>query len=54
MGQYHDHQMDLADASLIVAAVSLRTTKTFTLDRSDFRVYRIQRGHHHLKADFLL
>lgn len=54
MEQYHDHQMDLADASLIVAAESLRTTKIFTLDRSDFRVYRIQRGHHYLKADLLL
>jgi predicted nucleic acid-binding protein len=34
--------MDLADASLIVAAESLRTTKVFTLDRIDFRTYRIR------------
>ena len=53
MEQYHDQRMDLADASLIVAAESLRTTKIFTLDRSDFRMYRIRRGHHHLKADLL-
>jgi predicted nucleic acid-binding protein len=53
MDQYHDHPMDLADASLIVAAESLRITKIFTLDRSDFHVYRIRRGHHQLKADLL-
>ena len=53
MEQHHDHQMDLADASLIVAAESLRTMKIFTLDRSDFRTYRLRRGHHHLKVELL-
>ena len=53
MEQYRDHPMDLADASLIVAAESLRTTKVFTLDRTDFRTYRIRRGHRHIKAEIV-
>lgn len=51
MEQYGDHPMDLADASVIVAAESLRTTKVFTLDLADFRRYRIRRGHRHIKVD---
>ena len=53
MEQYGDHPMDLADASLIVAAESLRTTKVFTLDLADFRRYRIRRGHRHVKVEIL-
>ena len=45
MERYADHPMDLADASLIVAAEALQTRKIFTLDRSDFSSYRIRRGH---------
>ena len=45
MDRYADHPMDLADASLIVAAESLNTRRIFTLDRRDFRVYRVRRGH---------
>lgn len=44
MEQYGDHPMDLADASLIAAAESLRTTKVFTLNRADFQRYRVRRG----------
>ncbi|HEY6320541.1 MAG TPA: PIN domain-containing protein [Thermoanaerobaculia bacterium] len=44
MEQYADHLMDLADASLVVAAESLRVRKIFTLDRDDFSTYRIRRG----------
>ena len=51
MEQYKDHPMDLADASIIVAAESLRTTKVFTLDQTDFRAYRVRRGHRHVKVD---
>ncbi|HEY0783047.1 MAG TPA: PIN domain-containing protein [Thermoanaerobaculia bacterium] len=47
MDRYADHPMDLADASLIVAAELLPTRKIFTLDRSDFSTYRIQRGKRH-------
>jgi predicted nucleic acid-binding protein len=53
MEQYGDHPMDLADASVIVAAESLRTTKVFTLDLADFQRYRILRGHRHIKVIFL-
>jgi hypothetical protein len=45
MDRYADYPMDLADASLIVAAESLRTRKVFSLDRRDFRAYRVRRGH---------
>lgn len=45
--------MDLADASLIVAAEALATRKIFTLDRSDFETYRIKRGHRHYPAEIL-
>jgi predicted nucleic acid-binding protein len=36
--------MDLADASLVVAAEVTRTTKVFTLDRRDFATYRARMG----------
>jgi predicted nucleic acid-binding protein len=42
MRQYRDTPMDLADASLVVAAEVLNVTLIFTID-SDFRVYRIHR-----------
>jgi len=47
MEQYADHPMDLADASLIVAAEELGTSKVFTIDFRDFSAYRIRRGHGH-------
>jgi uncharacterized protein len=40
MEQYRDTPMDLADASLVVAAEMLKLTRIFTLD-SDFYVYRL-------------
>ncbi|MEO0804282.1 MAG: PIN domain-containing protein [Cyanobacteria bacterium J06642_2] len=40
MQTYRDLPMDLADASLVAAAESLRTQLIFTLD-SDFRIYRL-------------
>jgi len=45
MERYADHPMDLADASLVVAAESLGTRKVFTVDRKDFKTYRVRRGH---------
>ena len=45
MLQYADCPMDLADASLVVAAESLNLRKIFTIDRSDFATYRIKHGH---------
>ena len=43
MAKYHDRPMDLADASLVVAAERLGARRIFTLDR-DFHVYRLSDG----------
>lgn len=53
MLRYSNVPMDLADASLVVAAEQLAARKVFTIDRKDFTVYRIQRGHRHLAFDIL-
>jgi hypothetical protein len=53
MEQYADHPMDLADASLIVAAEVLRTRKIFTIDRQDFATYRIRRGHRYYSVEIV-
>lgn len=53
MEKYADHPMDLADASLIVAAEELRTFKIFTVDRDDFATYRIRRGHRYYGVDVI-
>jgi hypothetical protein len=41
MQKYHDHPMDLADASLVCLAEERRLREIFTLDEGDFRTYRI-------------
>ncbi len=41
MEQYLDVPMDLADASLVVAAEALNQQQIFTLD-TDFYIYRFQ------------
>jgi predicted nucleic acid-binding protein len=53
MEQYADHPMDLADASLVVVAEALATTRVFTLDRRDFETYRVRRGHRTLRMEIL-
>jgi predicted nucleic acid-binding protein len=53
MEQYADHPMDLADASLIVAAEVLRTRKIFTIDRQDFATYRVRRGHRYYSVELI-
>jgi predicted nucleic acid-binding protein len=53
MEQYADHRMNLADASLIVAAEALATTKVFTIDRRDFQIYRVRRGHRSARVDII-
>ncbi len=45
METYADRPMDLADASIIVAAEQLKTLRVFTIDRNDFQTYRVRRGH---------
>jgi len=51
--KYRDLPMDLADASLVVAAESLGTRKVFTIDRTDFRAYRVRRGHRYYAFEVL-
>lgn len=53
MDVYSDHPMDLADASLIVAAETLATRRVFTIDRKDFAAYRIRRGHRHYSIEMI-
>ncbi len=43
MSKYRDRPMDLADASLVVAAEHLRLKQVFTLD-GDFHIYRLADG----------
>lgn len=45
METYRDLPMDYGDASLVVLAEALGTTKIFTLDFGDFSVYRLKKGH---------
>ena len=54
METYADHPMDLADASLVVAAEALSTLKVFTIDRHDFATYRVRRGHRHYPMEVVL
>lgn len=53
METYADRSMDLADASLIVAAEELKTCEVFTVDRDDFQTYRVRRGHRHLPVQII-
>ena len=53
MDTYADHPMDLADASLVVAAEMLGTRKVFTIDRKDFAAYRVRRGHRHYAVEVI-
>jgi predicted nucleic acid-binding protein len=41
MERYADRPMDLADASLVVAALNTGVTTVWTLDRNDFETYRL-------------
>lgn len=53
MAQYADRPMDLADASLVVLAERSGQRRIFTLDRDDFAVYRIKKGHQSLAFEVL-
>ena len=53
MELYADRPMDLADASLVVAAEVLEMRKVFTIDRNDFATYRVRRGHRHYSLEVL-
>jgi predicted nucleic acid-binding protein len=53
MEKYADQPMDLADASLVVAAETLKTRKIFSIDRGDFNVYRVKQGHRYYPFEIL-
>lgn len=53
MEHYADQAMDLADASIVVAAEVMKTRKVFTVDRNDFETYRIKRGHRHIPFEII-
>jgi predicted nucleic acid-binding protein len=53
MEVYADHPMDLADASIVVAAELFGARKVFTLDRKDFETYRVRRGHRHYPMEIV-
>jgi hypothetical protein len=53
MEKYADQPMDLADASLVVAAETLKTRKIFSIDRGDFAVYRVKLGHRYYPFEML-
>ena len=44
MQKYSDTPMDFADATLVLLAEGLTTTRIFTLDRRGFSTYRTRRG----------
>ena len=51
--RYADQAMDLADASLVVLAETLKLSKILTIKRGDFTTYRIKRGHRYLPFEIL-
>ncbi len=53
MVQYADLPMDFADASLVAVAEANDLRSVFTIDRRDFDVYRIRRGHQHFAFDVI-
>ena len=53
MVQYADAPMDFADASLVATAESLSLQKVFTIDRGDFDIYRIRRGHRSIAFEII-
>lgn len=53
MMRYADHPMDLADASLVVLAETLKQRRIFTIDRGDFATYRIRHGHRYSSFEML-
>jgi predicted nucleic acid-binding protein len=44
MKKYADRRMDMADAALVRVAERERLRRVFTIDRTDFSVYRLSGG----------
>ena len=53
MLQYENVRMDFADATLVAVAESRGLRTIFTLDRRDFSIYRIRRGHGHVAFEMI-
>ena len=53
MTQYADTPMDFADASLVTLAEINGLRTIFTIDRNDFTIYRIRRGHEYIALDII-
>lgn len=53
MDKYIDLPMDFADATLISLAENIKTTKVFTLDFKDFRIYQVKKGHRYYPVNLL-
>lgn len=53
MVQYADAPMDFADASLVAMAEARGIRKIFSIDRGDFAIYRIKRGHRYVAFQIL-
>ena len=53
IGRYANVPMDLADSSLVVAAEQLNIRKVFSIDRRDFAIYRIRKGHRQLAFEVI-
>ena len=53
MIQYADVQMDFADASLITLAEINGLSTIFTIDRNDFTIYRVRRGHEYIALNMI-
>lgn len=53
MIQYENARMDFADATLVAVAESRGLRTVFTLDRRDFSIYRIRRGHGHAAFEMI-
>jgi predicted nucleic acid-binding protein len=53
MKKYGDQPMDLADASLVAAAETLKARRIFTIDRDYFETYRVKIGHRYYPFEIL-
>lgn len=51
--RYANVPTDLADGSLVVAAEELNIRKVFSIDRRDFAIYRIRKGHRPLAFEVI-
>jgi len=50
---YQKVEMELADASVIVAAEVHKTLKIFTFDNRDFHQYKVRKGHRHYAIEMM-